>query len=136
VDEDVPAEVAAFLAARGWAVALVRDRFGQGTPDYVVARGASEEAALVLTWNARHFLSLATRRTPAGAFRYPGMSLLAFTCSHPRGLARLRELIADIESVYQNRVVARPGRMIAVVGDTSLRFEDPEPSAPPLPPPR
>lgn len=127
-DEDVPDPVAEFLAARGYHVLFVRDHFGRETEDHVIARAASQQAALVFTWNQRHFVRLAKRRRKTGALSYPGMSVVAFVCAHPRGLERLELLIEDIEDVYVNRVVERGIRMIAQVDDAVLRFEDPGPS--------
>lgn len=79
-----------------------------------------------MTWNRRHFLALAKRRRQDGRLSYPWMSVLAFRCSHPAGLARLRAVIEDVEAVYWNRVVGRGGRLIAQIDETVLRFEDPE----------
>lgn len=94
VDEDVPDSVARFLEQRGHEVALVRERFihEPKIEDYVIARAASEEAAVVVTWSSAHFRSLGTRRRDEGELRYPGMSLIAFECPHPTGLPASRRL--------------------------------------------
>lgn len=133
-DEDVPDPMAAFLAARGYAVELARDRYGTQTPDHVIAADASAHRAIVYTFNRRHFLALARRRERDGTLTHPGMTVVSFRLPRPQGLARLRALIADIEAIYQTRVVQRGVRMIAVLSETVLRFEDPE--SQPLPPRR
>jgi Domain of unknown function (DUF5615) len=125
-DEDVPDALGDFLRDRGYGVVLVRDTFGVGTPDHVIARAASERGLLVYTFNRRHFLNFARRISPYGALTHPGLSVVSFDLRRPQALARLRVVIEDIEAVYQNRVVRGGGRLIAVVGDTVLRFEDPE----------
>ena len=56
----------------------------------------------------------------------PRLGVGAMTWGEPEGLARLRALIADVEAVYQTRVMERGARMIAVISETVLRFEDPE----------
>ncbi|MCC7106616.1 MAG: DUF5615 family PIN-like protein [Chloroflexi bacterium] len=124
-DEDVPGAIGAFLSQRGYEVLLVREHFGTETPDHVIARAASERTALVYTFNRRHFLALAKRRRMNRTLSYPGMSVVSFNLRRPQGLARLQALIDDVEAVHANRV-ARGGRMIAVIGDTVPRFEDPE----------
>jgi hypothetical protein len=48
---------------------------------------------------------------------------VSFDLRRPQALARLRVVIEDIEAVYRNRVVRGGGRLIAVVGDTVLRFD-------------
>jgi hypothetical protein len=125
-DEDVPDEMGEFLSGRGYAVKLARDHFGTETPDHVIAQAASNEGALVYTFNRRHFRGLAARRRKDGSLRYPQMSVVSFDLSRPEGLARLRALIADVEAVYQTRVMERGARMIAVISETVLRFEAPE----------
>jgi hypothetical protein len=133
-DEDVPDPLGAFLADRGYPLLLARNRYGTSTPDHVIARDASEAHAIVFTFNRRHFLGLAARREADGALSHPGMTVVSFRLAHPRALPRLRELIDDLEAVYQTRVIGRGVRMIAVIGEAVLRFQDPE--SKPLPPRR
>jgi hypothetical protein len=137
-DEDVPDPMGEFLAARGYTLQLARERYGITTPDPVIARDASEARAVVYTFNRRHFLALAKRREADGSLSHPGMTVVSFRLAHPRGLPRLRMLMDDIEAVYQTRVIGRGVRMIAVVTETVLRFEDPESQSlqPRRPPPR
>lgn len=124
VDEDVPASVAELFARRGHQVEYVLDRFLPGTDDYVIAQAASEEQIVVVTWNHRHFFSYANRKREGGQLRYPGMSLITFRCPKPEGLARAEVVLPVIEAMHTLAVVTGGRRMIAVVGDNSLRFED------------
>ncbi|HCG02522.1 MAG TPA: hypothetical protein DEV93_18515 [Chloroflexi bacterium] len=125
-DADVPNSVADFLRSRGHEVVFSRDIVMPDSPDHLVARAASERDAIVLTWNRRHFLSLAKRRRgPTGPYTYGGMHLITFdNCSHAEGLQRLEVLIDEIETAYEVRVEHRGERMIAVVGRMYLRLED------------
>jgi len=123
-DEDVPDEVGRFLASRGHVVLLARDLFLPGTKDHVIAAGVSSKRALHVTWNRRHFKNLAKRRNSRGELSYPFISVLTFSCDHPRGLPRLRDLIDEIEAVNEIRVVQRGGRIIVDVGETVVRYED------------
>lgn len=123
-DEDVPDDVAHFLASRNHEVLMAREYFLPKTPDAVIAKAASERQAVVVTWNRRHFKALAKRMRKNGALSYPGMSVIAFSCSHPRGLARIQALIETLEAFFAIRVTAGDVRMIADVSDTGLRLED------------
>lgn len=123
-DEDVPDDVASFLADRNHEVLLAREHFLLATPDAVIAKAASERGAVVVTWNRRHFKALAKRKRKNGSLSYPGMSVIAFSCSHPRGLARIQTLVSEIEAIHAIRVVRGGVRMIADISDTVLRFED------------
>ena len=125
IDENVPDEVADFLAARGATVWLARERFGAGTLDPVIAAAAARENALIITIDRKDFIGLAKRHRKDGQLSYAGMSVVTFHLSHPRVLARLRLLIEDIEDVYENRVTGRGVRLIATISDTVLRIEDP-----------
>jgi hypothetical protein len=125
-DEDVPDELGDFLRDRGYTVLLVRDVFGMGTADHVIATAASDQGLLVYTFNRRHFLNFARRTERDGSLTHPGMSVVSFDLRRPQALARLRLLIDDIEAVHQNRVARRGVRLVAVISDTVLRFEDPE----------
>ncbi len=77
-----------------------------------------------MTWNRRHFKNLAKKRRKDGTLRHPHMSVLTFSCAHPRGLARLAALIEEIESIYDIRVARAGGRLIADIGDTVVRYEE------------
>jgi hypothetical protein len=123
-DEDVPDDVMRFLTSRGHEVLPARDHFMPGSADWVIARGASDRLAVVVTWNVRHFMSLAKRRRDNGEPRYPGMSLIAFSCSHPHGRDRLESVIDEIEATFEIRVVRRGGRLIVEVGETMLKYDD------------
>ena len=83
-DEDVPDAIARFLASRGHAVLRVRDHFGTGTPDHVIARGASDQHAIVYTFNERHFLALARRKRKNGQLS-----------RHGKGASRLPQRLSD-----------------------------------------
>jgi len=129
-DEDLPDVIAIFLQERGHRVELTRTLFGTGTPDHVVAQGASDQRAIVYTFNVRHFLALARKQRKDGKLRYPGMTLIALDVPRPSALSRLQAILEDIEAIYRLRVTQRGGRMIAVVRAAALRFDDPESSRP------
>ena len=123
-DEDVPDSVAKFLASRGHTVLLTREHFLPKTADSVIARAASERRAVVVTWNRRHFKSLAKRRRKDGTLSYPGMSVIAFRCSHTEGLARIQRLIEEVEAVHAIRVDDLKDRMVVEITLSVLRIED------------
>ena len=125
-DVDVPNRVVDFLQSRGHEVIRSRDILPQESPDPLIAHTASNLRAVVLTWNRRDFISLARRRRgPHGAPTYPGMQLITFdNCSHVEGLRRLQALVEDIEAAYDNRVLRRKQRLIAIVCRSYLRLDD------------
>ncbi len=94
-DEDVPDDVGQFLGTRGHEIILVREAFMPGTDDSVIAKAASEQRAVVFTWNKRHFFALAHRKNAKGEPSYPGMSVVGFGCSHVDGLSRISATIDD-----------------------------------------
>ena len=124
VDEDMPASVAELFAERGHAVEYVLDHFLPGTGDYVIAKAASAEQIVVVTWNLRHFVSYANRKLEDGSLRYPGMSLITFRCPKPEGRARAEQVLPVIEAMHALTVGTGGRRMIAVVGENSPRFDD------------
>ena len=123
-DEDVPNSVGQFLAKRGHEVLLVREYFLPATEDSVIARGASDRNAVIVTWNTRHFKALAKRRRKNGRLNYPGMSVLAFRCPHVRGLERLRRVIEEVEATFDIRLKRGESRVVVEIGETTLRIED------------
>lgn len=122
-DEDVPESVASFLRSRCHDVTSVRDHFIRGTEDPVIAAGVSNWNGLLVTWNKRHFMDLAKRRTGSGNLRYPGMSVLTFGCHQSQGLARLTEVIEEIEFSHKVRVDGKGERLLVDVGMKVLRVE-------------
>lgn len=103
---------------------LAREHFLPQTADRVIARAASERRAVVVTWNRRHFKSLAKRRRKDGTLSYPGMSVIAFRCSHTEGLSRIQRLIEEVEAVHAIRVDDLKDRMVVEITQTVLRIED------------
>jgi len=126
IDADVPNSVVEFLRSRGHEINLSRVILVEDSPDPLIAKTASDLRAVVVTWNRKHFMSLAKRRRgPSGPYTYPGMHLITFDgCTHDEGLKRLRELIDEIEGAYAVRVSQKEKRLIVLIGRTFLRFED------------
>ncbi len=112
-DENVPTSTVEFFRDRGHEVILLADVLVRGTEDPAVARRASELGAIVITWNRRHFQALMARHTKRGVPSYPGMGLLAMSCSTAEAEARLRESIDLIEFEYQ-QIRARPGARLNI----------------------
>lgn len=125
-DADVAASVVAFLRERGHDVQESRDILLPDSPDPLIAKTASAQNAVVVTWNRRDFLALAKRRAgPQQRYTYAGMHLITFDgLTHIEGLSRLRDVIEEIEFMYGARVERRGQRLIAIVGQTYLKYED------------
>ena len=71
-DENGDDEIVEFLLERGHDVIRVREQFGEGTPDHVIARAADESRSIVLTsdYDYRRLAGWASRSAPT---RYPNM---------------------------------------------------------------
>jgi hypothetical protein len=99
VDENAPDAIADFFIERGYIAHLVRDRFGAGTPDRVIARAASEMGAVVVTYD-RDYRQLAGWTTKPPNTRYPGMGLIVLSGPEPMGVDLVRRFLPMIEAAW------------------------------------
>lgn len=106
LDEDVPSGARDALVALGLQVDYVRDLLGAGLADQDVLRFASTEAALLVTWNAGHFLE------HARAGRAQGLhALVAMKCTHGHGARRIASIVDLIDTERRSGVGwRRPAR--------------------------
>ena len=99
VDENAPDAIADFFIAQGYTAYLVRDRFGAGTPDRVIARAASEMGAVVVTYD-RDYRQLAGWTAKPPNTRYPGMGLIILSGPEPMGADLVRRFLPMIEAAW------------------------------------
>lgn len=92
VDEDVPQSAAEFLIERGHEVIDVEAVLLPGSADYLIARWAHENGAVVVTCNVRHFRGLLRRDA------YSQAGLLGLPQATARN--RLERFIALIETEH------------------------------------
>lgn len=120
IDENVPASVAEFFAARGHAVKFVRDILPAGTPDPVVATIGDKLSAIVVTWD-RDFDKLVSR-VPSGnrtAFRRLGR--ISFRCNEVEGKRLLEKWIDMIEFHYKRSLSDSDFRMIVQIQPSGFK---------------
>lgn len=120
IDEDVPVDVASFLALRQHTVYLVKTVLGAGSPDRSNVLFADRISAVVVTWNHKDYARLIPRRPPDNNWRYRHAGRLSFLCSHPRGQGRLEQFIELIEAEFQGRAAQHDRRVIAEISDRDL----------------
>lgn len=118
VDENVPDSLATFLAQRGHHVDLVRERFGQMTPDEFIAWVGDAQQAVVVTFD-RDFDRLVARAPEGGRNRFKSLGRISLRCSEPRALSRIREFIDEIEAEYDRCQQRRDRRLIVRITETS-----------------
>jgi hypothetical protein len=99
VDENAPDAIADFFVSHGYTAYLVRERFGAGTPDRVIARAASEMSAVVVTCD-RDYRRLAGWTTKPPNTRYPGMGLIVLSGPEPMGVDLIRRFLPMIEAAW------------------------------------
>lgn len=85
VDEDVPQEAVEYLRQRGHTVLLSRDLLAPATPDEVVAKLADDEAAILVTCNAKDFKALLAKIPPGGRQAYRFASRITLETVRARG---------------------------------------------------
>jgi predicted nuclease of predicted toxin-antitoxin system len=120
IDENVPDSVARFFAERGHDVHLVRDLFPSATPDPVIAKLGDELAAIVVTWNHKHFKTLASRVPSSESARFKRLGRISFRCNETHGRRRAEELIESIEFEYSLVQKRRDKRLIMEISETTF----------------
>ncbi|MGE5597176.1 MAG: DUF5615 family PIN-like protein [Hyphomicrobiales bacterium] len=119
IDENVPDSVASFLKDRGHHVELVRERFGQMTPDEFIAWVGDEQGAIVVTLD-RDFRRLVERVPSGGKAKFRSLGRISLRCKEPRALARMREFIEDIEREHERAQLRPVRRMIVEITETTF----------------
>jgi hypothetical protein len=99
IDENAPDAIANFFITQGYTAYLVRDRFGAGTPDRVIARAASEMRAVVVTYD-RDYRQLVGWTAKPPSTRYPGMGLIVMSGPEPMGVDLIRRFLPMIEVAW------------------------------------
>ena len=121
IDENVPDSVAVFLRERGHDVQLVRESFGQMTPDEFIAWAGDDLEAIVVTID-KDFRQIVKRVPVGGRRRFNSLGRISLRCRETRALARIREFIDDIEREH-DRLQGRPDqRLIVEITESSYRI--------------
>ncbi len=118
VDENVPDSVADFLKSRGHTVMLVREHFGQMTPDEFIAWVGDIHESVVVTFD-RDFKQLVSRVPRGGRRQFHRLGRISLRCREPRALARVKEFIEDIEREYERSLNRRDRRLIVQITETN-----------------
>jgi hypothetical protein len=113
IDECLPqAQFGGFFSARGYPVLTVGQAFPRGSPDSAVLAVAEVEAAIIVSTD-RDWRGL-LRNVPAGWKGGAGRAgrILFNNCNHATALARLQELVDDIEREID--LARRSGRRLLI----------------------
>lgn len=100
IDECVPASVTEVFSGRCHTIFLVTRELGQRTPDEIVAKAADEANLILVTWNARDFAKLLSRRPTPNPQRFRHAGKISFICEESRGSTRASQVIESIEFEY------------------------------------
>ena len=99
----------------------MRDLFPSGTVDPVIAKLGEEMQTIVVTWD-KDFKTF-TRKIPKGSkARFRRLSLIAFRCKETNGLARITDLIEELEFAYEQAQKRGHRRLIVEIGDSYFRL--------------
>ncbi len=121
IDENVPDSLAAFLRDRGHTVYLSREVLAAGTKDPVIAKAGDLIAAVVVTFNHKHFKALVARAPTEERQRFRNLSRISLLCSAPQTLARMEKFIDAIEFHHQQALKQQDKRLIIELGDSFFR---------------
>jgi hypothetical protein len=115
IDECVPASVTEVFKARGHKIYLVTKELGQHTPDEIVAKAADEASLILVTWNARDFAKLLSRRPTQNPQRFRHAGKISFICEESRGATRAAQVIQSIEFEYQQAQKRKDKRLFIAI---------------------
>jgi hypothetical protein len=87
-----------------------------GPPDQIVALAADENAAVVVTWNAKHFERLIERIPIGGKRTLRHASRLVIVCREPEGRRRIEEDIAWVEFEWSAAQQRKDKRVMLEIG--------------------
>jgi predicted nuclease of predicted toxin-antitoxin system len=115
IDENVPDDIADFFRQHDYAVHLVREQFGAGTPDQVIARAADALHAVIVAWDS-DYKRLAGWSSRATTTRYPNMGLIILSGPQHQGLDLIRQHLEDVEFMYQRAQRRTDRRLLIEIG--------------------
>lgn len=121
IDENVPDSVARFLSERGHDVQLVRERFGQMTPDEFISWIADIEGAIVVTAD-RDFRRIVSRVPRGAQTRFKKLGRISLRCRESRALSRVQLFIDEIEREFERSQAAKDSRVIVEITETTFVF--------------
>jgi hypothetical protein len=98
-DENVHEDIIEFLLERGHDVVRARDKFGEGTPDHIIARVADELHAIIMI-SDNHFRRLSGWSSRSASTRYPHMGLIIIPGDATAPLL-VSTYLEDIEANYE-----------------------------------
>lgn len=124
IDEDCHVNMLEFFESHGYEAYLVRDRFGAGTPDHIIAKAADEIGAVVVTYDA-DFKRLAGWTTRPPNTRYPNMGVIFMTGLEPDGVMFLEQYMVMIETAHGFVQRRRDPRLLLEVGPRTFHLHDP-----------
>jgi hypothetical protein len=123
IDENVPSSVARFLVDRGHEVIHALDLFLPGEKDEVLASVADREEAIVVTWNAKDFRAITTRRAPKGTrATLRKLGWICFRCKEPRGRGRLEDCMDLVEFEYERAQSHKDARVFIEIAENSVKI--------------
>lgn len=120
IDENVPDSSTAFLRERGHDVRLVREMLPRGAPDQIVALVGDQLGAVIVTWNHKHFQSLAPRAPHGTHQRFRRLGRISFLCKETRGRRRMEQFFELIEFEYTLAQRRHDPRLIVEVTENAL----------------
>jgi predicted nuclease of predicted toxin-antitoxin system len=121
IDENVPDSVSEFLASRGHEVELVRERFGQMTPDQYIAWVGDSLSVIVVTID-KDFRQMVSRIPHATQRRFRRLGRISLRVRESQALGRVREFIEEIEAEHARVEARRDRRLIIEITQTGFRI--------------
>ena len=121
LDENVPADVAEALRARGHTVAWIRDYIPPGSPDPLVATVSQELEAVLISFDG-DFQKIAPRIPYGQRTRFRRLSRIWMRCKEPEAARRIESALALIDSEYAIAQDART-RLLMWIGSSFIRID-------------
>jgi predicted nuclease of predicted toxin-antitoxin system len=119
VDENVPDGVTEVFRQRGHETTLVRDVFGQGTPDPIIAKMGDALRVIVVTFD-RDLKSLASRAALGERQKFRNLGRISFRCRPRNGVTRLLAVVESIEFEFEQVQQRNDKRLIVEITDTTF----------------
>ncbi len=101
---------------------MVREQFGQMTPDEFIAWVGDDLGAIVVTID-KDFRALIQRVPAGGRRRFHSLGRISLRCRESRARARLSEFIEEIEREFDRLQSVRDKRLIVEITETSYTIK-------------
>lgn len=121
-DQMVPEGIVDFLGDRGHEVLAVRDHLSPKASDLAIAQAANALAAIVITWNVKHFQKVICRAPRGEHIRFRNAGLLSMYGPEAKGLPRMRQSIEVIEFEFGHLQTLPDKRFFVEIDSVGIRI--------------